>query len=218
MTSGTRRRVPRLSLVPPANSPGGTRHDDTAAMAHRYEIDWSILMTRAQKGDSEAYRSLLEDITPYLRTLAARHHTDPNDIEDALQDIVLTIHAIRNTYDPTRPFGPWLTAIANRRLIDRLRRHGRRMARETALTAEHETFPGNEPNIETEISDRHELDAAVESLPASERKAIRLLKLSEMSLKEAAAVSGMSIAALKVATHRAVKHLRKVLSHESDDA
>jgi RNA polymerase sigma-70 factor (ECF subfamily) len=174
-------------------------------------------MAHAQGGDSDAYHRLLEEVAPYLRSLAARHNTDPNDIEDAVQDVLLTVHAIRNTYDPTRPFGPWLAAIAHRRLVDRFRRQGRRRRRETPLTADHETFPANEANIEKEISDRRDLEIAVDVLPGSERQAIRLLKLNEMSLREASAVSGMSITALKVATHRAVKHLRKILSPRNDD-
>jgi len=220
MTSGPRKRAPRLALVPPMHGPRQVGNDDrdAAGGAQRHEIDWSILMAHAQAGGSEAYRRLLEDVAPYLRSLAARHNTDPNDIEDALQDILLTVHAIRNTYDPTRPFGPWLAAIANRRLVDRFRRQARRRSRETPLTAEHETSPGAETNIETEVSDRRDVAVAVERLSASERQAIRLLKLKQMSLKEAAALSGMSIAALKVATHRAVKHLRKILSHRSGDA
>jgi RNA polymerase sigma-70 factor (ECF subfamily) len=43
-----------------------------------------------------------------------------------------------------------------------------------------------------------------------------LLKLKEMSLKEASATTGMSIAALKVATHRGLKALRKMLTGEGD--
>jgi RNA polymerase sigma-70 factor (ECF subfamily) len=38
-----------------------------------------------------------------------------------------------------------------------------------------------------------------------------LLKLQELSLKEASAVSGLSIGALKVATHRAMASLRRAL-------
>jgi RNA polymerase sigma-70 factor (ECF subfamily) len=53
---------------------------------------------------------------------------------------------------------------------------------------------------------------AINQLPIGQRQAIELLKLREMSLKEAAATTGMSIAALKVATHRALKALRKLLA------
>ena len=174
-------------------------------------MDWSILMARAQAGEGVAYRRLLDEVSPYLRSLAARRHRDPSDVEDAVQDILLTIHAIRATYDPTRPFGPWLLAIASRRLIDRLRRQGRRRSRETALMATHETFPDGQRNME-DILDRHRLDAAIESLPHQQMQAIRLLKLKELSLKEAAVESKTSVAALKVATHRALRSLRKILS------
>lgn len=88
-------------------------------------------------------------------------------------------------------------------------------AREAPLAAEHETFPAPQANIE-EILDRHGLEGAIDNLPPTQRQAIRLLKLKEMSLKEAASASGMSVASLKVATHRAVKNLRRMLSDRSD--
>lgn len=191
----------------PAGSPLSTRVD----------VEWSILMARAQGGDADAYRRLLEEITPLLRFLSARRHRDPSDAEDAVQDILLTIHAVRQTYDPARPFRPWLVTIAKRRLVDRLRRLGRVRSRESALTTEHETFSAGRANIEMEISNRRELDAAFQRLPARQRQAVRLLKLEELSLKEAAAKTGMSIAALKVASHRALKNLRKMLVNQSED-
>ena len=172
-------------------------------------------MARAQDGDRGAYRRLLEEITPYLRSLAARRMPNRSDVEDAVQDALLTIHAVRHTYDPSRPFGPWLVAIASRRVVDGLRRRGRTGARESPLDAEHETFAAPEANYHEAASEARALREAVESLPPGQRDAIRMLKLQEMSLKEAAAVSGMTVAALKVATHRAVKSLRKVLGRQA---
>jgi RNA polymerase sigma factor (sigma-70 family) len=142
-------------------------------------------------------------------------HRDPNDVEDAVQDILLTIHSIRQTYDPARPFGPWLVTIANRRFIDRLRRQGRVRAQETPLTTEHETFSEARANQE-ESTGRRELEGAIDNLPPRQRQAIRLLKLKEMSLKEAATASGLSITSLKVNTHRALKSLRKMLVDRSE--
>ena len=179
------------------------------------DTDWAILMAHAQDGDRSAYQRLLREITPYLRSLAARRHRDPSDVEDAVQDILLTVHAIRHTFDPTRPFGPWLVTIANRRFIDRLRRQGRRRDRETPLMPEHETFSEPQANLE-QRPDRHELEKAIDELPPMQRKAVRLLKLNEMSLKEASTASGMSIASLKINVHRAVKSLRKILGDRSE--
>nr|WP_233556445.1 sigma-70 family RNA polymerase sigma factor [Noviherbaspirillum sedimenti] len=172
-------------------------------------LDWSVYMVHAQAGDRQAYRRLLEEITPYLRGLAARHIRNGSDIEDTVQDILLTVHSVRNTYDPARPFGPWLVAIANRRIIDELRRRGRVDAHETPLDPEHENFSSSEANLQEQAVEARILRDALDFLPAGQRDALRMLKLEEMSLKEAAAASGMSITALKVAAHRALKNLRK---------
>lgn len=179
------------------------------------ELDWSILMARAQDGDANAYRRLLENITPYLRAHAARCHRNPSDVEDAVQDILLTLHAVRRTYDPARPFGPWLTAIARRRLIDRLRRQGRRRAFETEFEPTHETLADPPANL-GDMANIHEIAAAIDRLPSRQREAVRLTKIEGLSLKEASAASGMSVAALKVATHRAVQRLRRFLSGGSE--
>jgi RNA polymerase sigma-70 factor (ECF subfamily) len=213
MSSGSRRPGPPLTLV--SGIPGDQDQNGDGRAAVSRDLDWSILMARAQAGEGAAYRRLLDEVTPYLRSLAARRHRNPSDVEDAVQDILLTVHAMRVSYDPTRPFGPWLVAIANRRLIDRLRRQGRRKSRETALTAAHENFPDGGADMQGK-ADCQGLVAAVESLPRRQRQAIRLLKLQELTLKEAAEASQMSVASLKVATHRALHSLRKMLFDRSD--
>lgn len=172
---------------------------------------WSALMARAQDGDRVAYRRLLEEITPYLRRLAARHRALSGETEDAVQDILLTLHAVRHTYDPSRPFRPWLLAIARRRIVDRMRRRGAMATFETALGPEHETIAATGPNLYALLSGRRVLRNALEKLPSGQRQAVLLLKLRGLSLKEAASESGMSVAALKVASHRGLKALRLML-------
>lgn len=209
------RRVP-LTLAVSAPVSGAAR-----PRAPRPRNDWSTLMARAQDGDRGAYRALLEEMTPYLRSLAARCFDDPPDVEDAVQDVLLAIHLVRNTYNPARPFGPWLVAIANRRIIDRLRRKAREKSRRMALAAAHETFAADVANFQddrpTAALDDGVLRQAMARLSSDQRQAVELLKLKEMSLKEAAAVSGRSVAALKVATHRAIKNLRAILQRASDE-
>ena len=215
MSSGPRRVRSSLTLV--ASSAGATPLGSGDRNTSRAR-DWSGLMARAQDGDRQAYRALLEDMTPYLRTLAMRCFKEPCDAEDAVQDVLLTVHAVRHTYDPGRPFGPWLVAIANRRIIDRLRRHIRARSREIELSPEHETFAPDATNFHFErpSADAAALHAAIATLAPDQRLAINLLKLKEMSLKEAALASGRSVSALKVATHRAIKSLRKRLRQSSE--
>lgn len=168
------------------------------------------LMARVQDGDEQAYRQLLESIVPLLRAVSRRTLRRPHDVEDAVQDILLTLHRVRHTYEPSRPFLPWLIAIARRRIIDRQRRAGRERRREAAFAAEAETFRGLVANRPVTFEDS-DLMAAMVNLTATERRAIELLKLRELSLKEASAVSGVSTTALKVAVHRAIRRLRGLL-------
>src|SRR5215470_580564 len=213
MSPGPRGRRSSLTLV--ASSSGAVPLGAERNMSRKR--DWSGLMVRAQDGDRRAYRALLEDMTPYLRALAARCFKASGDIEDAVQDVLLTVHAIRHTYDPGRPFGPWLVAIANRRIIDRLRRQIRARSREIELSDQHETFSSDAANLHFDdaFADAAALHAAIATLAPEQRLAINLLKLKDMSLKEAALASGRSVSALKVAVHRAIKLLRKRLRQTS---
>lgn len=166
-------------------------------------------MAAAQAGDQESYRHLLGALLPYLRGYAFRHLSRADAVEDLVQEILLTLHRIRHTYDPARPFQPWLSVIAKRRLIDHLRR--RRIQPEAAedLGLELETFSDPAANKDVEQIDRADaLRHAMAELPERQRRVIELLKIEEKSLKEAAAITGMSVASLKTTTHRAMKALR----------
>ena len=207
---------PHLTLVKNKATPEGHEYgNDLQSKSVVFDVDWSILMARGQAGDRDSYRRLLEQITPYLRSVAQKSHRNKSDVEDAVQDVLLTIHAVRETYDPTRPFGSWLLAIANRRIIDGLRKQGRRRLRETVLTPEHDSMPMVLENVYEKLNDQ-QLDSALKGLSPGQRQAIELLKLKEMSLKEAATATGLSIAALKITTHRALKNLRKILNDKDE--
>lgn len=172
------------------------------------EARWSGLMAAAQAGDSRAYTALLREVTPRIRAICRARLRDPQEAEDAVQDTLMTVHALRHTYDPARPFGPWLSTIAARRAVDRLRRHGRTAGRESAIDDLPEAAAAVAPEAEARLAARHLRDAVAE-LPESQRTALRLAKLEDLPLSEASARSGLSVGALKVATHRALHTLRR---------
>ncbi len=175
------------------------------------DLRWSQLMAAAQAGDARAYETLLRDCLPLLRAICRARLRDPSDAEDAAQDALLTIHRVRHTYDPSRPFRPWLAAIAERRAVDRGRRRGRTSLREVDLEAAMDVATP-ERAADAELDSRRaavELRRAVEDLPQAQRTALGLTKIEDLSLAEASSRSGMSVGALKVATHRALRSLRR---------
>ena len=177
------------------------------------------LMRSAQSGDSNAYAALMQELAARIRQIVRhrRAFLEHADVEDLVQDVLLSVHAVRATYDATRPFIPWLLAITRNRLADGARRYARHGAYEVAVDDLDVTFFSERTNtMTTTYGDPDALKEAIAELPASQRNAIELLKLKEMSLKEAAAASGSSVGALKVATHRAMDALRRKLKRDDD--
>jgi len=169
-------------------------------------------MRAAQDGNSFAYGRLLEEITPMLRGMVRRKWRNPGDIEDIVQDILLSIHLVRHTYDSARPIGPWIATIASRRIADAARKASSRSANETTVATMPETFLLDEPKTEQDASDdRAEVRRALAALSPPQREAIELLKLQGLSLEEASTMTGKSVTALKVTVHRAMKAMRRIL-------
>jgi RNA polymerase sigma-70 factor (ECF subfamily) len=174
---------------------------------------WRAWMVRAQAGDQAAYHALLVDIAPYLRAIANRYLGHGEDAEDATQEILMVVHDIRHTYEPSRPFKPWLSTIASRRCIDLLRRRMRRRQRETTgdeLDQLPDAGSGPEARL-AGLQASRTLRDAVDTLSPKQREAVALLHLQELTLGEAASESGQTTGALKVACHRALKTLRQSL-------
>ena len=177
------------------------------------------MMRAAQQGDGASYVALLSAITPRIRQIIRRQRgfVGIAEVEDLVQDVLLSVHVVRSTYDPARPFAPWLLAIVRNRLVDGARRYARIARREIQVDEEDVTFFAAETNDDIgEMGDAAAVREAVRALPDGQREAIELLKLKELSLKEAAQISGTSVSALKVATHRAMATLRRTLGKRSE--
>ena len=164
------------------------------------------LMAQAQTGNAEAYRALLECCRQWLsRFFAGRIAAAA--VDDLIQDTLASVHAKRATYDPARPFLPWLAAIARYRWLDQLRRVYR--VREDALS---ETlFEGDH---ETEVVARISIDRMLARLSPAQSLAIRLVKIDGLSIVEASARSGQSPSLVKINIHRGLKRLAQFV--ESD--
>lgn len=167
-------------------------------------------MAAAQEGDQGAYRQLLEAAQPMVFGYLRKRMESETAAEDVTQEVLLTMHRVRHTYDPTRPFEPWLFAIARSRLIDHLRRR-RRISAIEVLT-------DNLPEVAASATEMagDSVFEILDRLPATQREAFVMLKLEGLTTEEAAARAGVSVSALKVRAHRAYKALRKSLAAEND--
>jgi RNA polymerase sigma-70 factor (ECF subfamily) len=167
-------------------------------------------MAAAQAGDRAAYATVLRDCVPIVQRIARQQGATAEFVDDVVQDVLVTIHGARATYDPSRSFVAWLTAITQRRTIDLLRRRGRRGAHEVHAPDAFETHAGddNPERDAVEHSEAVRLRAFVAGLPEGQREAVRTLALEENSLEDASKATGRTKTALKVNLHRAIRTLR----------
>ncbi|MDE1894698.1 MAG: sigma-70 family RNA polymerase sigma factor [Xanthomonadaceae bacterium] len=168
-------------------------------------------MAAAQAGDRHAYEKLLADSVAVIRAAARRQGVAHDHLDDVVQETLITVHRVRQTYDPARSYDAWLTAIANRRAIDALRSQGRRDRRELHdEDAVDNHAEAHDASTAAEGAQRaRRLRAAVAALPPGQREAVEQLGLRERSLAEAAELTGRKTGALKVNLHRALKALRE---------
>jgi RNA polymerase sigma-70 factor (ECF subfamily) len=163
-------------------------------------------MRSAVAGDGAAYQRLLRAVTPVLRAAArrglARAGQPVDQSEDIVQEILLAVHLKRHTWDVSAPFAPWLFAIARNKLIDALRRRGRRVFVNIDDFAE--TIAG-EPAAET--APASEVAAQLQSLPARQRDVVQSIAVESASIKDTARKFAMSEGAVRVALHRGLASL-----------
>jgi RNA polymerase sigma-70 factor (ECF subfamily) len=170
------------------------------------EDEWTGLMRSAISGDSAAYHRLLKAVTPVLRAAArrglARAGQPVDQSEDIVEDILLAVHLKRHTWDVSAPFAPWLFAIARNKLIDALRRRGRRVFVNIDDFAE--VLPGEAP---TETASAGEVAAQLQSLPPRQRDVLQAIAVDSASIKDTAVKFAMSEGAVRVALHRGLAGL-----------
>lgn len=174
------------------------------------------LMRSAQDGDRVAYEALLRACLPKIRRRLQRRGVELDMIDDVIQDVLLTIHRARQTYDPSRPFAVWLAMITDRRAIDAARRHHRHAMHEVSSPEAYEAHADEsgdpQPFVTTFAVDR--IHNGIAELPAAQRDAVERLSLRQQSLSEAARETGRSVGSLKVSLHRGLKALRALLNPE----
>lgn len=190
-----------------------TAPDEDFNLGEARDLRWRAQMRAAQDGDKAAYAGLLTEILPVLRAFVRRKWRSPQDVDDIVQEILLSLHSVRHTYDPGRPFLPWLLTIAYRRVSDITRRTTRRSSFESTVDDMPETFSESGANNNEDAPDQYaKVERSIAELTSAQREAILLTKVEGLSLQEASIVTGKSIASLKSQIHRAMRALRRSLT------
>lgn len=189
-------------------------------MSDEMESRLAPLMRAAQDGDAASYQALLRGCIPVITAIARQHRLPPDQVDDVVQDTLMTLHRARATYDPSLRFLPWLRSIAQHRTIDLQRRRGRQGSREVHDPAAYEAHADLAADATERIDGKERgraLRAEVSKLPAGQRQAVERLALGGQNLDQAAAETGRKKVALKVNLHRAIQALRIRMTQPGPD-
>lgn len=168
------------------------------------EATFARLMAAAQNGDKPAYNVLLSETGMWLERYF-RRRVPPHQLDDLVQDVMLALHNKRNSYDPSRPFLPWLAAIARYRWVDHLRKVYKH---ESDLLEEGDAVEDSEEDV---VNARVSLERLFVHLPERQVEVIELVKIEGHSIKEAAEKTGQSESLVKVNIHRGLKKLSALI-------
>lgn len=171
------------------------------------ETQWAAAMRRANAGDAAAYDACLRDFARVLRAYVRRGLARAGreaDTEDVVQEILIAVHLKRQTWDESRPVGPWLYAIARYKMIDAMRRRGRRIEVSVedfaeVLAAEEMPDPARESDVTRSLA----------TLPERQRDVVQSIAVDGDSISQTAAKLKMNEGAVRVALHRGLASLAR---------
>jgi RNA polymerase sigma-70 factor (ECF subfamily) len=170
------------------------------------EREWGDLMRAANAGDATAYRQLLKSLEPALRSVArrglGRAGFSRDEAEDVVQEVLLAVHLKRDTWNASGPILPWIHAIARYKLVDTLRRRGRRFHISIDDVADSLLAEDPAPGLATDT-----LTRLVQDLPARQREVVRAVAIEGASIRQAAERLRVSEGAVRVALHRGLATL-----------
>lgn len=167
------------------------------------------LIRTIQRGDTQAFRLLIERIEqPLFGFLVARVH-DREVAKDAFQDVCVELYTSllgRFVYHSEPQTFQFVFVIARRVLAKQYEKHARYMQHKTSGTPV-ESDAGAQAH--TTVA-RAGIEHAVERLPESYRQLVELRYWSGLTLKEIAHITGSELSAVKVRHHRALQKLKEL--------
>lgn len=193
--------------------------------SYSYEPDDFEIVRKVIGGEINAFESLVERHGGFASAIVKRH-VPYDDVEDTLQNVFLRAYKSLPTFRNRSSFRHWLSVIAIRTCRDFWReRYKSPELPVSSLSAEHEAWLSMALADESDRSFQERgfqkeagevLDGAMGSLSAGDRMVMELVYLEGHSLKEAAALTGWTVANVKVRLFRSRKKLHALIAAAID--
>lgn len=180
-------------------------------------VDQQKLVERLKAKDSTALAEVFEAHADKVYRLAVSILHDEQQADGVVQDTFLRLIKSIEGFEGRASIASWLYRVAFNECMGRIRRHRSDLSVDDLL--EGEFMPGNFVNWD-EVPDavlhgneaRHQLEAAIDQLPAILKVVFTLRDIEGLSTRETAFALNISEAAVKARLHRARLQLRENLA------
>lgn len=191
-----------------------TAHDISRASLVLHANDASReereLLLRVREGERDAFGRVVELYLPRAMSLAMRLLRHREDAEDLVQDAFLAALQHIDSFDPSRPFWPWLSRIIVNRGLDLA---ASRLTRSTESLQDDLGDPRPSPADAAERGEiREEFHRTVLALPERRRLVVQLFEVDGFSVAEIAKLLDSSPATIRWHLHMARRQLRNALA------
>lgn len=180
--------------------------------------DEDVLVTRARRGDADAYRTLVRAHQDMAVRLAATVSGSWDDPEAIVQEAFVKAFRTLDRFRAGAAFRPWLlTIVANE--ARNARRGAQRRWRRVQRVARRDPGRAHVPSPERDViaaDEQRRLLTALQRLPARQRETVACRYLLEMSEAETAAVLEVARGTVKSRLSRALRALRDDLATVAD--
>jgi RNA polymerase sigma-70 factor (ECF subfamily) len=178
------------------------------------------VIRRAREGDREAFGELYRRFSRRVLGLCLHLLGKREDAEDATSEVFMKLRTALGRYDDSLPFRPWLTGVAAKHCLDRLRR--RRREQRLFETERDEPAAIVEPSSSPLAGLLAEegcsaLAAAIAALPERQRVPLVLRYQGELSYDEIAERLDWTRQRVAVTLFRAKQNLRRMLRAEETE-
>jgi RNA polymerase sigma-70 factor (ECF subfamily) len=187
------------------------------------EPDDAELIAATRRGDTASFEALVRKYQPRLFATARRYAKRDSEVEDIVQEALIKAFHKLDSYRGEAPFEHWLMRLTVRTCYDFLRGHQRnREVTFTELSAAEQDWLdrfGRDPGDAAANAEaaRQLVERILDELTPAARLVITLLEIEERSVKEIAALTGWSVALVKVRAFRARAEMRKCLKKIARD-
>ena len=177
----------------------------------------SVLMARVKDGELDLLAELFERHQRRLFNFFLRLAPGRSAAEDLVQEVFVRMLKYRHTFRSEAEFTPWMFAMARNAAVDQFRARPKLEVQEDPDAPE-PAAPLEHPVEAMETKERSELlQAALKRLPREKRELLLLARFGEMKYDSIGALLGISVGAVKVRVHRALKELREAYASVSGE-